>query len=120
MKDELKCRVCGATEPKSDPGNPRMFPDWEIALPDNLEGAVLLDNEQVWCSQECRDRDPRYRSFVDGADMFEAYNAFGEAHGLDLVGAFAKSRGVSGSEALKQLQDGFDKGLTQLRKLGRQ
>lgn len=117
--EETKCRVCGATEP------PRQEPsgfagNWEVAVPDNLEGAVLLDNTEVWCSHECRDRDPRYKPFKNGAEMFDAYNRFGEANSIDLIGAFARSRGVSEAEAKETLERGFDKGLKALRKTGRQ
>jgi hypothetical protein len=111
-----KCRTCGAAEPKLLPGQPCEWDrEWLVALPDELEGALLLDSTAVWCSQECMDQDPQHREHESGAGMFDSYNRFGEAHGLDLIGAFARSRGLDRADAEKQLVDGFDRGLKMLR-----
>lgn len=120
MDDRTRCRICGAAEPKRDPVT-NALRSWEVASPtDSLEGQQLLDYTEVWCSQECRDNDPQYRPFQDGGDMFGSYDRFAQAHGIDLVGAYARSRGVSESEARASLERGFGKGLKALRKAGRQ
>lgn len=120
MDAETKCRICGATEPKRDPFT-NALRSWEVAAPtDAFEGQPLLDYTEVWCSQECRDSDPQYRPFESGADMFGSYHRFAQAHNIDLIGAYAKSRGVSESEARPALERGFDKGLKGLRKAGLQ
>jgi hypothetical protein len=119
--DVTKCRMCGATEPKRIPPDSPLYGEWEFAAPtDALEGAVLLDNTEVWCSQECRDADPRYRRFESGADMAHSYQRFGEACGVDLVGALARSRGLTREEAEAKLSDGAARALKKLRKEGRQ
>jgi hypothetical protein len=118
--DGLKCRVCGATEPKGEPPDSPLYGNWEIAAPtDDFEGELLLANSDVWCSKECRNLDPRYRPFAGGEDMANSYQRFGEAHGCDLIGALAKSRGVSREKASELLSDGAGKALKQLRKRGR-
>src|ERR1041385_2166517 len=116
-----KCRTCGAMEPKRNPPDSVLYGEWEFAAPtDDLEGTVLLDNTEVWCSQECRDADPRYRKFESGQDMARSYQTFGEACGVDLVGALARSRGISREEAQAKLSEGAGRALKQLRKRGRQ
>lgn len=117
--EELKCRTCGATEPKRH--HPDFYGNWEIATPtDDFEGALLLENTDVWCSKECRDADPRYRPFTGGADMANAYQTFGEAAGCDLIGALARSRGVPREEAARLFSDGCERALRKLRKEGKQ
>lgn len=113
---ETRCRTCGATEPKPKPGNAEWNREWQIAVPDELEGAVLLDSTGVWCSPECREKDPQHRPHESGAGMFDSYNRFGEAHGIDLIGAFAKSRGVSTEDAERHLVEGFGRGLKEIKK----
>lgn len=105
-----RCKTCNNAKPKTDNGA------WLVALPDELEGTPLLDGAGVWCSIECMHADPAYKTFADGAEMFDAYNRFGNAHGGDLIGAYAKSRGLSANEARRFLEGAFDKGLKQLRK----
>lgn len=107
---EATCRVCGALKPKTHNG------DWLVALPSELEGAELLNNAGVWCSHDCKRADPAYKPWSSGEEMFDAFDRFGKAHGSDLIGAFAKSRGVSESEARTALEEGFSRGLEHLRR----
>jgi len=54
----VKCRVCGADEPKELDYDSISF-GWIMAVPEGVFGIDAVKQSQYWCSEECRNRDPR-------------------------------------------------------------
>jgi hypothetical protein len=98
------CRVCNALEPKTENG------DWLAALPEGLYGNDLDASKSQWCSDECMRADPSYKPHESGADLLRTIRQFGSLPGVgvDLVGALARSRGVSREEVTRRLEAAAD------------
>lgn len=105
------CRTCSSLEPKpiNDgwSGVPR-HEGWLVAQPEMIRGEVLLENLGAWCSEECMRADPHYKEFETGKEVTDAYTRFAEAVGSDLIGALARSRGVTREEAQRIFDNGGD------------
>lgn len=55
---QVKCRVCGAEEPKRFDYDSMSF-GWIMAVPERLSGLEAVKQSQYWCCEECKNNDPQ-------------------------------------------------------------